>query len=147
MLVVNLFMQSQLNCVHDVSFTTRGEFFVPSSDFVFCHLWLTSLSKMTSSLWNWLFFTLIQRDEVKWVQVTLFEGYLRAANEAIIKQILNQNIISQHLIKRSFLFWFLYSLFETGDLQSCCGYSQIICQLCYFLVKIIERIEETLSLK
>ena len=35
---------------------------------------------MTSSLWNWLLFTLIQRDKVKWVCVTLNEGYLRAAN-------------------------------------------------------------------
>ena len=30
--------------------------------------------------WNWLLFTLIQRDKVKWVCVTLNEGYLRAAN-------------------------------------------------------------------
>ena len=42
--------------------------------------WLTSLSKMTSSLWNWLLFTLIRRDKVKWVCVTLNEGYLRSAN-------------------------------------------------------------------
>ena len=39
-----------------------------------------SLSKMTSSFWNWLLFTLIQRDKVKWVCVTLNEGYLRSAN-------------------------------------------------------------------
>ena len=42
--------------------------------------WLASLSKMTSSLWNWLLFSLIQRDKVKWACVTLNEGYLRAAN-------------------------------------------------------------------
>ena len=35
---------------------------------------------MTSSLWNWLLFTLIQRDKVKWVCVTLNECYLRSAN-------------------------------------------------------------------
>ena len=35
---------------------------------------------MTSSLWNWLLFTLIQRDKVKWVCVTLNEGYLISAN-------------------------------------------------------------------
>ena len=29
--------------------------------------------------WSWLLFTLIQRDKVKWVCVTLNEGYLRAA--------------------------------------------------------------------
>ena len=32
------------------------------------------------SIWNWLLFTLIQRDKVKWVCVTLNEGYLRSAN-------------------------------------------------------------------
>ena len=46
----------------------------------FGHTWLTSLSKMTSSLWNWVLFTLIQRDKVKWVCITLNEGYYRAAN-------------------------------------------------------------------
>ena len=33
-------------------------------------------SKMTSWLWNWFF---LQRDKVKWMCVTLNEGYLRAA--------------------------------------------------------------------
>ena len=37
-------------------------------------------SKMTSSLWSWFLFTLIQRDKFKWVCVTLNEGYLRSAN-------------------------------------------------------------------
>ena len=37
-------------------------------------------SKMTSSLLNWLLFTLIQKDKVKWVCVTLNEDYWRAAN-------------------------------------------------------------------
>ena len=44
------------------------------------HLTYLPLSKMISSLWNWLLFTLIQRDKVKWVCVTLNEGYLRSAN-------------------------------------------------------------------
>ena len=35
---------------------------------------------MTSSLWNWLLFTLIERDKVKWVCFILNEGYLRSAN-------------------------------------------------------------------
>ena len=35
-------------------------------------------SKVTSSLWNWLR-TLIQRDKVKWMRVTLNKGYLIAA--------------------------------------------------------------------
>ena len=47
---------------------------------IFGHTWLTSLSKTTSSLWNWLWFTLMQRDKVKWVCVTRNEGYLRSAN-------------------------------------------------------------------
>ena len=55
-------------------------FFVHSRDKIFGHTWLTSLSEMTSSLWNWLLFALIQRDKVKWVCVTLNEGYLRSAN-------------------------------------------------------------------
>ena len=37
---------------------------------------------MTSSLWNWLLFTLIQGDKVKSVCVTLNECYLRAANSS-----------------------------------------------------------------
>ena len=39
-------------------------------------------SKMTSSLWNWLFFTLIQRDKVTWVYITLIGGSSRAANRS-----------------------------------------------------------------
>ena len=52
-----------------------------SRDYIFVRTWLTSLSKMTSSLWNWLLFTLIQRHKVnKWVFFTLNDGYLTAAN-------------------------------------------------------------------
>ena len=56
---------------------------------------------MSSSLWNWLLFTLIQRDKVKWVCVTLNEGYLRPANSGSNNiQIFNQNITDQPSMKR-----------------------------------------------
>ena len=76
LLFVHSFMQFELKCVCDVIYRS---FFVHSRE-IFGHTWLTWLSKMTSSLWNWLLFSLIQRDKVKWVYLTLNEGYLRAAN-------------------------------------------------------------------
>ena len=47
---------------------------------VFGHTSLTLLSKLTSSHWNRIFFTLIQRYIVKWLYITLIEGYLRATS-------------------------------------------------------------------
>ena len=43
------------------------------------HPWLNWLSKITSCFWSSLFFTFIRRDKVKWVRVTLNEGYWWAA--------------------------------------------------------------------
>ena len=67
-------------CVTSFFTLYRECFFVKSRDQMFGHTWLTSLSKMTFSLCNWLFFTLIQTDKVKWVCTALTEGYFRAAN-------------------------------------------------------------------
>ena len=62
---------------------------------------------MASSLWNWLLFTLIHRDKVKWVCATLNEGYLRAGNRGS-KQIFNQNFTYQPSMKRR-IFWTVFS--------------------------------------
>ena len=83
---------------------------------------------MTSSLWNWLLFTLIQRDKVKWVCVTLNEGYLRSANRG-------SNNFYRFLIKiyQISLQWkdkFFWSVFFNVDLRIYCGYFLAICQLC-----------------
>ena len=61
---------------------------------------------MTCSLWNWLFFTLIQKDKVKWMFFALSEDYSRAANRGSNKlnRFLNQNITSQLLMKRRSIF-------------------------------------------
>ena len=90
---------------------------------------------MTSSVWNWLLFTLIQRDKVKWVCVTLNEGYLRSANRG-------SNNLYRFLIKikqislqwKDEFFWsvFFTVFFETADLRIYCGYFLAICQLCYW---------------
>ena len=68
---------------------------------------------MTSSIWNWLLFTLIQRDKVKWVCVTLNEGYLRPANRGSNNlQIFNQSITDQPSMKRRiFLVCLFYCFF------------------------------------
>ena len=101
---------------------------------------------MTSSIWNWHLFTLIQRDKVKWVCVTLNEGYLRSANRG-------SNNLYRFLIKiyqislqwKDKFFWSVfftvffrlpiyesiaaifwqsasYVFFETADLRSCNEY-------------------------
>ena len=67
-------------CVTSFFALSRASFLFLRVIKIFGHTWLTSLSKMTSSIWNWLLFTLIERDKVKWVCVTLNEGYLRSAN-------------------------------------------------------------------
>ena len=72
--------------------------------------------KMTSSLWNWLLFTLIQRVKVKWVCVTLIEGYLRGTNRG------SKNIFG--------LFFYTVFFSRTADLRSYCGYFLAIGQLC-----------------
>ena len=80
-LFVHSFRQFQLNCMCDVIFRSQwSEFFCSCAWLNFWSHLTYSLSKMTFSLWNWLLFTLFQRDKVKWVCVTLTEGYLRAAN-------------------------------------------------------------------
>ena len=45
--------------------------------FAWLNFWshLTYLTHKNDSLWTWLLITLIQRDKVKWVCVTLNEGY------------------------------------------------------------------------
>ena len=68
---------------------------------------------MTSSLWNWLLFTLIQRDKVKWVCVILNEDSLRAANRGSKNLYdFNQNITYQTSMKRRIfsvcLFYFFF---------------------------------------
>ena len=87
----NHFKSAFCSFVHAISTEVRVTSFVAlsgASFFLFIRVIkflvtrLTSLSKLTSSLWSWLLFTLIERDEVKWVCVTLNEGYLRAANTA-----------------------------------------------------------------
>ena len=88
---------------------------------------------MTSSLWNWLLFTFIQRDKVKWVCVTLNEGYQRAANRGRknLYGFFNQNKnISALNEKKNFFGLSFYCFFETADLRSYCGYFLAICQLC-----------------
>ena len=97
--------QFQLKCVRDVLSQSYWSELVYSPDYFSGHTWLISLSKMTSSLWNWVFFTLIQRDDVKWMCATLNEGYLRAANRgSIILQIPYRKITSHPLMKRV-IFW------------------------------------------
>ena len=99
-------------CVTSFFALSGASFFVHARDKIFGHTWLTSLSKMTSSIWNWLLFTLIQRDKVKWVCVTLNEGYLRSANRGSNNiQIFNQNITDQPSMKRRF-FWCLFYCFR-----------------------------------
>ena len=71
---------NSIACVTSFFALGGASFFVHARDYIFGQTWLTSLSKLTSSIWNWLLFTLIQRDKVKWVCVTLNEGYLRSAN-------------------------------------------------------------------
>ena len=83
-------------------------FFVQSRDWIFGHIWLTSLSKMTSSLWSWLIFTFIQRDMFKWLCVTLND-----MNEVIWEQLIeaaktfSQNITHRPSMKRRF-FWSVF---------------------------------------
>ena len=75
---------------------------------------------MTSSIRNWLLFTLLQRDKVKWVCVTLNEGYLRSANRGsnnlyrfLIK------ITDQHSMKRRiFLVCLFYCFFRLPIYES-----------------------------
>ena len=88
-------------CVTSFFVLSRASFFVHLRDQVFGHTWLTSLSKMTSSLWNWLLFSLIQRDKVKSGCVTLNESYLRAANRGSkYFTDFNPNITCQPSMKR-----------------------------------------------
>ena len=49
--------------------------FCHSRDYCFGPTWLTSLTKMTSSLWRWLYF--ISKRKVMWMRGTLNEGFLR----------------------------------------------------------------------
>ena len=53
--------------------------------------------------------------------MNLIERYLKAANRLLIKIYVS--------ILKVFLFYFVDYLFETEDLQSCCGYLLAICQL------------------
>ena len=98
----------------------------------FGHTWLTALSIITSWLWNWLFFTLIQRDTVKWVRVTLNEGYRREANRRSndLYRFVMKYRTSQNLAKKfRCLVCFCSRLFETADLRSYCGIFLAIWQL------------------
>ena len=80
------------------------------------HAWFNLLSKVTPWLWNWLFFTFMQGDEVKWVRVTPNEVYRWAANRSSkYIQICNQNITSQTLTEWSFfLVCVRYYLLKNG---------------------------------
>ena len=93
----------------------------------------TSLSRMTSSIWNWLLFTLIQRDKVKWVCVTLNEGYLRSANRGSknVYRFYSKYNISAFNEKTNFFALSFTDFLETADLRSYCGYFLAICQLCF----------------
>ena len=75
---------------------------------------------MTSSLWNWLLFTLIQRDKIKWVCVTLNEGYLRSAKRGTNNlHIFNQNITYPPSMKRRiFLVCLFYCFFRLPIYES-----------------------------
>ena len=64
-------------CVTSFFALSGASFFVHLLDYIFGQTWLTSLTKMTSSLWNWLLFTLIQRDKVKWVFLSVFLLFFR----------------------------------------------------------------------
>ena len=122
-----------------------ASFFVHLRDQIFGHTWLTSLTKMISSLSSWLLFTLIQRDKVKWMCVTLNEGYLRAANRGsknVYRFIIKIYYISIER-KDDFFVLSLLLFFEIADLRSHCGYFLLICQLwertveCCFTVLLI----------
>ena len=122
LLFVHSFMQFQLKWVHDViSHSKWSEFFFNRVIKFLVTRLLTSLSKMTSWLWNWLLFILIQRDKVKWMFVTPIDGYLRAPNGGFIE-------------KTIFLFSLFLLFFETADLRSYCGYFLAICQLCSYVL-------------
>ena len=78
----------------------------------------------------------MQRDTVKWVCVTLNEGYLRAANRGskTYTDYYSKYNISGFNEKTIFFVLFFTVFFETADLRSYCGYFLAICQLClYFL--------------
>ena len=100
LLFTHSFLQFQLKFVRDVVFRSKCIVFFCSfawlNIWTYLHTWLTSLWKVTSSLQYWLFFTLIQRDKVNWMCVTLNEGYSGATNrDSNNIQIRNQNISSQ----------------------------------------------------
>ena len=61
-------------------FALRGASFLFIREIKFLVTLDLPLSKMTSSPWSSLLYTLIQRDKVRWMCVTLNKGYLRAAN-------------------------------------------------------------------
>ena len=71
------------------------------------------LSKRTSSLWNWLFFILFQRDKVKWVCAALTEGYARAAN------IINRKWNILKIQQLSILKIFFFGLFLSPSFWDC----------------------------
>ena len=100
---------------------------------------------MTSSLWNWLFLTLIQR--IRWsecMSLYLFKSSFRKQQYLI--QILNKNLTSQPLMKRiKFLgchFYCGYKDFTTVFWQSA-SYFLVLCCLITILMSamfLIQRI-------
>ena len=105
-------------------------FFVHSPYYVFGYTWLTSLLKLTSSLWNWLFF---RGKSKRWSKISACHSNWRVFEQQLVKQILNQNITSQHFKK--VFFWSVPSyLYEASVLRSYCVYFLAICQLCFFML-------------